>query len=630
MNHNALNQTLSSQTLGNGHTAAPMVTGAQVMQFLGSLAQAGGSGAGMADSVMRLMQQVPEVKPDIIRQLAPLVEMAAPRETQVHRALDNVCVRYQTQIRALDTAPAVAQQAAQRLAQALKQPGVPQSAPLRRLIAQFQQGKVTPEALKQLSSQLSTAVRRGGGEALTGALKHLAKTQPACRETVKSLLEGADEKLLHRESADGVGAKQEKPCLADAEPLVSARYPQQQDGESGSRHAPDREAFIEEDELEVTAARAKRSGDAAPAPHDAGLTGGARAVDADADTVALDPAAMRALAMVLPPAAATVDEAQAQRAAQHILQDNRVSLSSLVQVPLDGLLLQASTLGLKTFGDSASAISKTIKIHGDAQERLTNKKVADYREQLAKAQEQAQMSKKASFWHAIFSPITKLFEVIIKPVIDLIKKIPGIKEALDWIQENISEIALPLAIVSSLLCPMSLPMTLGLLAVTSVAAGFSIANKVMGDEAPEWLKTADRVGDMLAGIAMMACTMNMMGGMLGSVGGRIGQFFGSNTRQMFAGIMRWTQRIQAVTAVGDGVSQSVLGYKKAELQGDIGHIAATVSWDELQMAWLQDAQKAAASRLENVISRAATVAQSASQAIADTGSLRSRLAGSMV
>ncbi|WPM84141.1 hypothetical protein QNH14_14245 [Apirhabdus apintestini] len=48
------------------------------------------------------------------------------------------------------------------------------------------------------------------------------------------------------------------------------------------------------------------------------------------------------------------------------------------------------------------------------------------------------------------------------------------------------------------------------------------------------------------------------------------------------------------------------------------------------MAWLQDAQKAAASRLENVISRAATVAQSASQAIADTGSLRSRLAGSMV
>lgn len=354
------------------------------------------------------------------------------------------------------------------------------------------------------------------------------------------------------------------------------------------------------------------------------------------------------LQMACPVAQSTVSEVQADRAVKHVLQNSQASVIGLVQVPLDGLLLQAATLGLKTFSNTADAVVKSIKINGDAQARLSDKKIADYQDQLAKAREQEHQSKKAKFWSAIFSPITTVLKVVFKPVVDLLKKIPGLEQAFNWLQKNISELALPLAIISSLVCPMSLPMTLGLLAVTSATAGFSIANKIMGDKAPQWLKITDQVGDMLAGISFMFSAVGMLGclskvkqiagglskvnqmaGSLGKVSqmaGRLFDFLGSKADSLQLAVSIFN----SVTAVGDGVSQYLIGQQLAKSQKDMGYIEASIGLDEAQVKWLQHAQNTAVNNLETILNRSAIMSESASKSISESGSLRARLSNSIV
>jgi hypothetical protein len=249
-------------------------------------------------------------------------------------------------------------------------------------------------------------------------------------------------------------------------------------------------------------------------------------------------------------------------------------------------------------------------------------------DQLAKAREQEHKSKKAKFWSAIFSPITTLLKFVFKPVVDLIKKIPGVEQAFNWIQKNISEIALPLAIISSLVCPMSLPMMLGILATTTVTAGFSIANKIMGDKAPSWLKVTDQIGDMVAGMAMMVATGSMFGYLGKAVRGveQLFNFLGSKAQTL----KNLSAGIQAFTSVGDGVSQYVIGSQLAKLQKELGDIEAEMGLDEMQADWLKSAQSQAVSNLENILNRSATVSESASKAIAEAGSIRARLANAIV
>ncbi|EOZ9391083.1 hypothetical protein ACQYE5_003047 [Enterobacter cancerogenus] len=629
MSQNALNQPLTSQSLtAKGGNQQVMVSTAQVMQFLSTSVEQGGCNGGMAQDVLQLMQQQSTaIVDDITRQMAPVVELITPREAQVSGVLARVCAQFSPQIARQQSARA-GQSACAGLASLLKPMPAAQTQEGRQLIRLLQQGRL-PESdvLKHKFSQLLAQVQgKDDSGRLSQLLKQLAKNVPDSRELVQKGLVREE----HRQTDDAMVAAKDKAAFRETagpqgdQPVpdgliypIGQRQGKQQEGSSQQDHSAE-----ENDEIAVSA-----SGDARRKEQY-----GAGTAVSNLDTVVLSekapPVAAVALRMAAPVVPNRVSEAQAERAVQHIMQNNQSSLSELTQIPLDGLLLQAATLGLKTFSNTADAVSKSIKINSDAQARLSDKKIADYQDQLAKAREQEHKSKKAKFWSAIFSPITKLLHAIFKPIVDLLKKIPGVEKAFDWIKKNISEIALPLAIISSLVCPMSLPMTLGLLTVTSTAAGFSIANKILGDKAPQWLKVTDQAADMVAAMSVMFSAMSMLGSLskVGQMAGKLFNFLGNKTETL----RHISEGIQAFTSLGDGVSQYVIGKQMAGLQKELGYIEASLGLDEMQAGWLQSAQTTAVSNLGNILSRAATVSESASRAISESGSLRARLSNAIV
>ena len=642
MSHNALNQALTSQSLaGSNGSQQPMVTSAQVMQFLGNTVAQGGNNGMMAQNVMQLMQHVPAVISDVSQQLAPVVQQIAPRETQVAKALDSVCVQYQSQIAQLpDTRSS--QAAGSELACALQALPAAQTPEGRLLLRQLQQGRVPADntSQQQLAEMLKQAQKGDVAARLPQLIRQFAKATPAAGEALHKALT-SKESHLKEEGKDGVAKesvnakaaaplRQEFGQTAELTGHRVERREGQQQGSSGSQQQPQAESEDEND-LRIEKSGALQEINTLTAVDSSFVAeGNHNFVPLAAPAGPVGSGHSLAVNLVCPVALSTVDEAQAQRAARHILQNNQVSLSGLVQAPLDGLLLQAATLGLKTFNNTADAVAKSIKINGDAQARLTDKKIADYQEQLAKAREQEHKSKKAKIFSAIFSPVTTVLKAVFKPIMDLIKKIPGVEQAFNFIQKNLSEIALPLAIITSLVCPMSLPMTLGILAVTSAAAGFSIADKVLGNKAPGWLKITDQVGTMVAGMAMMVCTMSMMGGALSNIGGGVMRLFGSTTQQSIKSMMLWGQRLNVVTEAGNSMAQGTLGIQQANLQEQIANLEATYGLDEMQVNWLQHAQKACADNLKNIFSRSAKIADSASHIISETGSLRARIASSLV
>lgn len=632
MSQNALNQSVTSRSFtGNSGASSGMVTPAQVMQFLGRTAEGGGSNGLMAQDVLQLMQHTPALSAEISPQLAPVVQLIAPKAVQVAEVLDTVCTRYQPQIAVLNNSQN-GRVAGGELARTLQTLPAAQGPEGQRLLRQLQQGRLPhDEALQSKLAGLLDKARPGDTSArLPQLLRQLVKGAPEAGEILHKIFSGEEKKTAgEKENAASDSLSEGKTSperQTEDEQTVTSFSPPVQQREGQRQSSSDGEPQREEDEdgdMTVKGGAAARQGADVISPS-------SPCAAADVSGAPFGSLEGRALAvnLIFPPGLSTVNQAQAQKAAGHILQNSQISLSALVEVPLDGLLLQAATLGLKTFSNTADAVSKSIKINGDAQARLTDKKVADMQDQLAKAREQEHKSKKAKFWSAIFSPITTLLKFVFKPVVDLIKKIPGVEQAFNWIQKNISEIALPLAIISSLVCPMSLPMMLGILATTTVTAGFSIANKIMGDKAPSWLKVTDQIGDMVAGMAMMVATGSMFGYLGKAVRGveQLFNFLGSKAQTL----KNLSAGIQAFTSVGDGVSQYVIGSQLAKLQKELGDIEAEMGLDEMQADWLKSAQSQAVSNLENILNRSATVSESASKAIAEAGSIRARLANAIV
>ncbi|MCT4700512.1 type III secretion system translocon subunit SctE [Enterobacteriaceae bacterium H20N1] len=649
MSYNTLKQTSGSRMAGSSG-AQTMVTSAQVMQFLEDVGPQGGRCGLMAQNVLQLMQQTPALHGDLTRQLTPLVQMNAPGESQIARTLDDISVRYQPQIAALPArAGGERQQAGQRLAETLTNLSAARTPQGIQLLSRLRQGDISSGLLKQLEGLLYHAATAGHSlsqPALKEALSRLQRAVPESKAELSKLSKQLDNP---NEAKMGEMHSREKTAVQKSVDTSEQWFVDtgEQKAPLGERHQRGREeesgaggqAWNDDEESETLCI-----GSFSPVP---GVINEAMrpysdvtareaksqpVINSTPTALHAEDVSARTLSMVLPPAAATVSPQQAQYSVQHILKDNHITLSSLVSGSLDNMLLQAATLGLKTFSNSAEALSKSIKINGDAQEALMDRKIADYREQLAKAQEQAEKAKKGGILGKIFNPIMTVISAIIKPVMNLLEKIPGVKSAMDFITKNLSEIAFPLAVVTAIFCPMSLPMTLGLLAVTATTAGFSIAEKVMGDKAPSWLKITDRVGDMVSGAAMAVCTGVMAGGLLrvSGIAGRVSGWLSDSALKALEKADFMTRMLTAITDTGNGVAQAVLGVQQANLQGEIGVIDARLGWNDAQARWLISAQEYTVDRVQREISRSATVVESASKMLSETATLRARIAGSLI
>lgn len=227
MSHNALNQPLMSQSLGghNGNQQV-MVTGAQVMQFLSTTVSQGGGNSVMAQDVLQLMQQQPTaIVDDITRQMAPVVQLIAPRENQVTSALDRVCVQYQPQIAQQQSARS-GQVACTALAKMLSGMPAAQTPEGRLLVRQLQQGRLPEDnaTKRQLGQLLEQARGQDASGQMTQLLKQLAKAVPGSQDLVQKALVGEE----HRRRDD------EQVATSAKEKNNIFELPRQQEGKQGT------------------------------------------------------------------------------------------------------------------------------------------------------------------------------------------------------------------------------------------------------------------------------------------------------------------------------------------------------------------------------------------------------------
>ncbi|CAI1010565.1 type III secretion system translocon subunit SctE [Serratia quinivorans] len=343
----------------------------------------------------------------------------------------------------------------------------------------------------------------------------------------------------------------------------------------------------------------------------------------------MTPPAVAALQMVIPPAMSRVEPAQAQRALQQVMGDSHIPLASMVQMPLDGLLLQAANLSIKTFSDTAGVITRSMQINTEAREKLTDKRIDDYRQQLEKAMQQQEKAQKGGLFGAILNPIINAVKWVIDKVIAVVDAIvPGVKAAVEglmsFIGKNISELALIASVITALLCPMTLGLAVGLVA-TSVASGFSVAKKALGDKAPEWLQITDQVGSMISGLVVMGGAMSLAGRMFGQLSGKLSVAM----KGVLENAALWGGRIQAGTGFTNGIAQSVLGMQQTQLQKEVAQLDNRLAWNDIEADWLKAAQQSAAKGLEQLFDKSAAVSQGAADTIAASGSLRGKIAGSL-
>lgn len=113
---------------------------------------------------------------------------------------------------------------------------------------------------------------------------------------------------------------------------------------------------------------------------------------------------------------------QAEKALQGILsalaskgsgkQHGTVSLASLEKISMNDMVLMAANLSMSIFSNSADSSMKATKIMTDTQEFLSNKKVKEYQEQLAKAVEQSDKAQKGGVVGAIFDWVVGAAEFV--------------------------------------------------------------------------------------------------------------------------------------------------------------------------------------------------------------------------
>ena len=170
--------------------------------------------------------------------------------------------------------------------------------------------------------------------------------------------------------------------------------------------------------------------------------------------------------LVVPASYTPVSEEQAEKSLQSVMQSPRITTNAFLTLNVEELALKAANLGIKTFSDTASAITKSQTIATDARKTLMDKQAADFTKELENAIKQQENAKKGG-----------IFGVILK-----------------WIAPVIS-------VVAAIFVPASLPLMIGMLGsslLSAASATMSTVNLAMGTNAPDWLKKMSSIVDYVS------------------------------------------------------------------------------------------------------------------------------------
>ncbi|ENN8378812.1 type III secretion system translocon subunit SctE [Providencia rettgeri] len=669
----SVNNSITSQAQLNNNqpNGQRMVTSAQVMQFLAGTIQKGGNSATLANTVLQFMQQLipstaqavgqqiseriaPQVaqqmSQQITQKLAPLVQEFNPRESKVFRILENVANHFQmkniSQPRILtsDTRNALSD-----FYRSL--PEKQQTRELRQAVQQLLQNK-TPSnnsGLQQLMKVISLQQNANNSE-IKNLTKQLLNQHPELREALKKASLGENvEKGKTLTTEKDVKHKDQRADTKSESKLESSDKNieeeavfswnkgerQQQQGQNDQQHFHQQEDADDEDTIII---KNRSSLSIVPMKNDY------QSLDATTDKVNNNLQIEKennktshhdlGLSYIRPQNTVRVSDNRAEQASRHILQDNKVTMTQIINEPLDSLLLRANILGLKTFSNTADSTITSIKSNAEAQIKINDKKIIDVKEQMEKAAKQEKVAKKMGILSKIFAPIVKLFQFILKPIVELLKAIPAFKGIGEWIEKHTEMIAsmfieLLMTALTALFMPAIAPLIAALFIATFVNIILSVTTELLGDKAPAALKYVGMATSVLSGFAMLFAGGAALGAKIPTVMSKLSANVASKTEQLVKVGTRISTNIIAATGVTQSGSQLVLGLEQTKLTKEIADLGISLDYGDMQVDWLKTAQKDMLANLERIISRTGLLTDIFSSMVSESTKLQSQLANSM-
>lgn len=283
--------------------------------------------------------------------------------------------------------------------------------------------------------------------------------------------------------------------------------------------------------------------------------------------------------LVMPANVKPVTEAQAERSIQMVMNAPSMPVAGFVSLNIEELALQAANLGIKTFGDTASAVEKSQSIATDARKKLMDKQVEDFAKDLEKAIKQQENAKKGGIFGAI----------------------------LKWI-------APVLSVVAMVFVPMSLPLMVGMLGATiasTASAALNTAQVVMGPNAPGWLQKLNNI-------------MDWVSTSLGFIVGGSAMWLGERVAN---GII---QGLEVLTDVAQGINNGVTGFLNTKLQKEINELDLKMEWQEVLVNLFKKSTEDNSRRLEKATDAWSTGHQRIIDVLQENATLRARIARAMV
>ncbi|MRT05905.1 type III secretion system translocon subunit SctE [Ewingella americana] len=283
--------------------------------------------------------------------------------------------------------------------------------------------------------------------------------------------------------------------------------------------------------------------------------------------------------LVVPAGYSPVSIEQAEGSVRSIMNNPSLPLTGFINLNIEELALQAANLGIKTFGDTASAVNKSQTIATHVRKTLMDKQVEDFRKDLEKAIKQQENAKKGGIFGAI----------------------------LKWIMPVI-------AVVAMVFVPMSLPLMVGMIGATAastVSAGLNTAQLVMGPNAPGWLQKLTNIMDWVS-----TSLSFIVGGSAMWLGEKVAN-----------GVIHG---LELMTDIAQGVNGGVTGILNTKLQKEINELDLKMEWQEVLVKVFQDATENNSKRLEKATDSWSTGNQKLIDVMQENATLRARIAKSMI
>jgi len=283
--------------------------------------------------------------------------------------------------------------------------------------------------------------------------------------------------------------------------------------------------------------------------------------------------------LVIPNGFIPVSPQQAERSIQTVMNAPTMPMGKLLGMNIEALSLQAANLGIKTFSDTASAVTKSQSLATEARKTLMDKQVADFAKDLEKAIKQQENAKKGGIFGAIMK----------------------------WIMPVIS-------VVAMVFVPMSLPLMVGMIGATvasTASAAMNTASLVMGPNAPAWLQKMNNIMDWISTS-------------LSFVVGASAMWLGEKIAN---GVIHG---LELLTTVAQGVSNGVMGVLNTNLQKEMNELELKMDWQEVLIGMFTKATEDNSRRLEKATDSWSSGNQKLIDVMMENATIRSRIAKNMV